>query len=170
MPRGRTWSDAKLRTATQRSKSIREVISRLNLIPAGGNYQSIKARLTALQVPIEHFTGSAWNKGLRGIGKPRRTLEDILVRGSAFQSFKLKKRLFLAGLKQPQCEECGWAKIAKDGRIPVELDHINGDHSDNRIENLRILCPNCHSLQATHRGKNKSKVRVAKLADAHHLK
>lgn len=52
------------------------------------------------------------------------------------------------------CEDCGWAKSSEDGRIPVELDHINGDRHDNRLENLRILCPNCHSLRLTHRGKN----------------
>ena len=49
---------------------------------------------------------------------------------------------------------CGWAKISIDGRIPLELDQINGNRHDNRLENLRILCPNCHSLQITHRGMN----------------
>jgi 5-methylcytosine-specific restriction endonuclease McrA len=48
---------------------------------------------------------------------------------------------------------------ASDGRIPVELDHVNGDKSDNRIENLRILCPSCHSLQPTHRGLNQKQRR-----------
>ena len=48
-------------------------------------------------------------------------------------------------------------KKSIDGRIPLELDHINGDRHDNRIKNLRILCPNCHSLQPTHRGRNMNK-------------
>lgn len=61
------------------------------------------------------------------------------------------------GLKPACCEECGWAKISNDGRLPLELDRINGDRNDNRIENLRILCPNCHSLQPTHRGRNKKR-------------
>ncbi|KKQ13143.1 MAG: hypothetical protein US27_C0015G0001, partial [Candidatus Moranbacteria bacterium GW2011_GWF1_36_78] len=49
---------------------------------------------------------------------------------------------------------CGWHKVSKDGRLPLELDHINGDSKDNRIKNLRVLCPNCHSLKPTHRGRN----------------
>lgn len=61
---------------------------------------------------------------------------------------------FAAGLKQPRCELCGWETLAPDGRLPLELDHVNGVRTDHRLENLRILCPNCHSLQPTHRGLN----------------
>ncbi|MDP3697390.1 MAG: HNH endonuclease, partial [Candidatus Taylorbacteria bacterium] len=104
-----------------------------------------------------HFKGMGWNKGLRGIGKPFIPLEKILVRDSTYQSFKLKGRLFKAGLKNPECELCKWAQQTQDGRLPLELDHVNGDRHDNRLENLRILCPNCHSLQVTHRGRNRNK-------------
>ena len=102
-----------------------------------------------------HFKGKGWNRGLRGIGRPRIPLEDILRKNSVFQSFKLKKRLFAVGLKLQHCEECNWAQKTEDGYLPLELDHINGDRHDNRIENLRILCPNCHSLKPTHRGRNR---------------
>src|SRR5258708_23616780 len=94
---------------------------------------------------------------MRGIGKPLIPLENILVKGSLYQSFKLKNRLFKQGLKTEKCEECGWAKLAADGRLPLELDHINGDRHDNRLENLRVLCPNCHSLKTTHTGRNRIK-------------
>lgn len=151
----RSWSETELRSAVLSSTSFRQVLLTLKLRPAGGNYQQLKKYIREYEITIVHFTGKGWRKGKIGQRNPRLTLKQILVQGSTFQSYKLKKRLFSAGLKQPACEECGWAKQAKDGRIPLELDHINGDSSDNRLENLRVLCPNCHSLQPTHRGRNK---------------
>ena len=160
--RPKKWTEKQLRKAVKNSRSIRQVLYSLGLKEAGGNYFQIKKYLDFYRIDHSHFTGSAWNKGLRGIGKPRILLEDILVENSNYQSYKLKKRLFVSKLKTPYCEECGWKKTTKDGRLPLELDHINGDVHDNRLENLRVLCPNCHSLQPTHRGRNrKNNGRVA---------
>ncbi len=153
----RTWSEAQLRDAVAASTSYRQVLSKLKLREAGGNYAQLKKYISELGLKIGHFTGRAWNRGLRVIGVPRIPLEKILVKGSSFQSFKLKQRLFTAKLKPMHCEECGWAKTSADGYLPLELDHINGDGRDNRLENLRILCPNCHSLKPTHRGRNSVK-------------
>jgi len=159
MPQRRSWSDEQLIEAVKLVKSYRAVLLRLGLIPAGGNYEQVKRRVRELSVSTTHFTGMGWNTGLRLKPNP---IEQLLVKDGTAQSFVLKKRLFLAGLKTPMCELCGWAGKSLDGRIPVELDHINGDRYDNRLENLRILCPNCHSLQPTHRGRNK-RVRLVKL-------
>jgi len=155
--KARTWTERKLREAAKKHTSIRQVIAALGLKEAGGNYSQIKKYFKIYKIDTSHFKGKAWNKGLRGIGKARIPLDGILKRGSDYQSFKLKKRLFRAGLKPKHCEKCGWRKISKDGRLPLELDHINGDSRDNRLENLRILCPNCHSLEPTHRGRNRRK-------------
>lgn len=152
--RTKRWTLDQLRQAAKESKSIREVLKKLGLKEAGGNYCQIKKYLHLNKIDTSHFTGRAWNKGIKVPFKPKIVLDDILVKNCNFQSYKLKNRLFKAGLKNPKCELCGWAKKSTDGRIPVELDHINGDSHDNRLENLRILCPNCHSLQPTHRGKN----------------
>jgi len=157
--RTKRWNEETLRKALIESTSIRQVIKKLGLIEAGGNYEQVKNWIKKLNLDTTHFKGYAWNKGLRGIGKPLTRLEDILVKNSLYQSHKLKNRLFENKILKPICGLCGWAKRSIDGRIPVELDHINGDHYDNRIENLRILCPNCHSLQSTHRGRNKYKMR-----------
>lgn len=151
----KSWTKADLINAAKGSYSVRNVIKTLGLKPAGGNYAQINKYIYLYQVDISHFKGKGWNKGFTGIGIPRISLKKILTRGFYFQSYKLKRRLYKEGLKKQQCEECGWAKVSEDGRIPLELDHINGDSRDNRIENLRVLCPNCHSLKPTHRGLNK---------------
>ena len=151
----KSWSENDLRVAVKNSTSIRQVLQHLGLREAGGNYEQIKKYISYYKIDTNHFTGRAWSKGKKGIGRPRLTLKEILTTDSYFQSFKLKNRLFKEGLKEAKCEICGWAKRSTDGRIPVELDHINGIKTDNRIENLRILCPNCHSLQTTHRGLNR---------------
>lgn len=153
--RRRRWSTEQLRQAVKNSTSLRQVIGKLGLIEAGGNYEQVKRYIKEYHLDSSHFRGMAWNRGLRGIGKPQIPLDKILVLGSYFQSFKLKKRLFAAGLKKQECEECGWAQYSERGYLPLELDHINGDRHDNRIENLRVLCPNCHSLKPTHRGRNR---------------
>lgn len=155
MPRRRSWTDQQLVDVVMTSKSYRSVIANLGLIPAGGNYAQVQTQIKLLKLDTSHFTGKGWNKGTTYHTKSRPELTELLVLNSSVQSYKLKKRLYESGLKNPQCELCGWSKMAEDGRIPVELDHINGIHSDNRLENLRVLCPNCHSLQITHRGKNK---------------
>ena len=161
MPRKRSWTDDQLVTAVAGSFSYRAVLIKLGLVPAGGNYEQITKRITTLKVNTEHFTGSGWNVGLAFNPNKPRPIVELLVTNGTTQSFSLKKQLFREGLKTPQCELCGWNVKADDGRIPVELDHINGDKHDNRLENLRVLCPNCHSLQPTHRGKNKKLIKRA---------
>jgi hypothetical protein len=150
----RGWTDRELRAAIPSARGIAGVLRSLGLVPAGGNYVSVERRIRELGIDTSHFVGSAWLRGQR-LPVDRQRLVNVLVENRVVGSHKLKKRLFRAGLKSPACELCGWAQQAPDGRIPVELDHINGDRMDNRLENLRILCPNCHALQPTHRGLNK---------------
>ena len=155
--RRRSWTISQLKIAVKKSVSFRQVLKLLNLRQAGGNYEQIKKYINENSLNIKHFKGRGWNLGMRGIGKARIPLEKILIKGVSFQSFKLKKRLFATKLKPEHCEQCGWAKKTDDGHLPLELDHINGDRYDNRLENLRVLCPNCHSLTPTHRGRRRKK-------------
>lgn len=153
------WTDEELVSAVAESRSFAQTIRMLGLAPAGGNYDTVQRRVRELGLDTAHFTGAAWNTGASFRPQPVVPLDQVLVAGRATPSHRLKKRLFAAGLKSPRCERCGWDERAADGRIPVELDHINGDKTDNRLENLRILCPNCHSLQPTHRGLNQRRAR-----------
>jgi len=147
-----TYSEQELREAVKTSTSIRQVLDKLNIVPAGGNYQTTNRRIQKLDIDTTHFTGQAWNKG-KVIG-PKRPIGEYLIENSIVQSFKLKGRLIAEGLKEHKCECCGITEW--NGKpAPIELDHINGNHHDNRLENLRILCPNCHAQTDTYRGKNK---------------
>lgn len=150
------WTVEQLKKAARESKSLRQILFKLGLAEAGGNYQQIKKYLKDNDVDCTHLTGKAWNKGMRGLVRASTlSLDEILVNGKGYQSHKLRLKLFAEKIKEKKCELCGWAQISKDGRLPLELNHINGNHLDNRLENLQILCPNCHSLQPTHRGRNR---------------
>jgi len=147
--RPRKWSDADLADAVASEPSIAGVIRRLGFQPSGGMYQLITHHVGRLNLDTSHMTGQGWARGTRGITSHAQPLEDVLVKGSTYYNAgKLRQRLIAAGLKQARCEECGLNEWRRRS-LPLELDHINGDRSDNRLENLRILCPNCHSQTET---------------------
>jgi hypothetical protein len=156
----KSWTKEQLKEAVKDCFSYRKVLSRLGLREAGGNYAQIKKYIAEYGFSTKHFKGRGWNAGLKDGYNPRVAINELLVKGNNFQSFKLKRRLFKEKLKPQHCEECGWNKKSVDGRLPLELHHINGDKKDNRLENLIVLCPNCHSLKLNHRGKNIKKHKV----------
>ena len=103
---------------------------------------------------INHFTGQGWNTGLKFKPFEAKPIENILVINSNYQSYKLKRRLIQEGFKENICERCKlseWQGLP----IPLELHHKNGNNRDNRLENIVLLCPNCHALTESYRGKNK---------------
>ena len=140
--------------AVKTSSSVRQVLSKLGLKEAGGNYSIAKNRIKMLDLDTSHFTGKGWSRG-KDLG-PRKSVSDLLVSDAKYpyQSHKLKLRLIKEGLKTHKCEECGITEW-RGHPTPIELDHINGDNRDNRLENLRLLCPNCHAQTDNYRGKNK---------------
>ena len=90
-------------------------------------------------------------------------LQEILCgKHPTFQTAKLKVKLLKSGLKSNDCEECGQNEIWNNKKLIMHLDHINGKSDDHRIENLKMLCPNCHSQTETYAGRNKSNERRTK--------
>lgn len=149
----RKWTDEQLKVAVLENKSIAGVIRQLGLKPAGGNYASIQNKIKELNLDITHFTGRGWNVGLKFKPYPPKPLSEILVKNSNYQSYKLFKRLIKEGLKEKKCECCD-NTIQMNNPIALELHYVNGIHSDNRFENLQILCPNCHAMTNNYRGRN----------------
>jgi hypothetical protein len=96
----------------------------------------------------------------RGKGGCRIPLAEILVRNSSYSRSNLKERLFREGLKSRRCEMCGQGEVWRERRMSLVLDHVNGVGNDNRIENLRIVCPNCAATLDTHCGRNVPRARV----------
>lgn len=143
-----------LEEAIESAKSIADICRFIGLKPLGSNYKTIKSKLELFNIDYSHLAGQKWNKGLKYIPESSRfPLSEILKEGINYKSDTLKKRLISEGIKQAECELCGCTKE----KAVLELHHINGNHFDNRLENLQILCPNCHSLTSNHRGKNINK-------------
>ena len=148
-----SYRDDDIRLAVAESFTIANVLRLLGVQPKGGNYATLRRAIARLGLDTSHFKGQAWSKGLTRPSTRQMPLDEVLVAGYFAQSNRLKKRLLAAGLKEARCEICGlseWNGLP----IPLELDHINGRRDDNRIENLRLACPNCHAQTPTYRGKN----------------
>lgn len=145
-------SDDEIIGAVGNSRSIAEVLRRLGL-RSGTVRVALKERLEELELDISHFSGQGWRRGSTSPVVPAAPLEKILVEGRLIPTWKLKHRLFSEGLKDCRCEACG--RDSWNGSpIPLELDHVNGRRDDNRLSNLRVLCPNCHAQTDTYRGRN----------------
>ncbi|MEO0733354.1 MAG: HNH endonuclease [Bacteroidota bacterium] len=147
-----------LQAAVRASYNIAEVCRTLRIKAAGGNYTTLKQKFKDWDIDTSHFRGQGWNVGLKFKPNPKRPLAEILVRGSRYQPYKLKRRLLAEGIKAHECESCKLTRWQGEV-IPLELHHLNGDRHDHRLENLQILCPNCHALTDNYRGKN---IRVAR--------
>jgi hypothetical protein len=154
-PQKRRSSDEELTQIVAESFSLAEVLRRLDLRLAGGNYAVLKQRIKELNLDTSHFTGKLWLKGKKNHATRYRALEEILVKDSTYVStHNLRQRLIAEGIFEHRCVSCGLAEWL-ERPIPLEIDHVNGDRRDNRLDNLRLLCPNCHALTTTYRGKNK---------------
>jgi hypothetical protein len=155
MGRPRKYTDDQFIEAVKNSFSIRSVLSKIGIRPTGGNYEVAKRRIIDLGLDISHFTGKGHLAGKTHNWAKKTPTNEILIKNSnhGITTHKLKNRLIKEGYFDRKCYGCGRTKWEGQD-IPIELEHKNGNRFDNRIENLTILCPNCHALTKTYRGKN----------------
>jgi hypothetical protein len=119
---------------------------------AGGNHALLKRWAREWSIPADHFAPYAnAARHLRQVPIP---LDEVLVEHSRYNRASLKRRLYAAGLKVALCELCGQGEIWRGRKLTLILDHINGVHDDNRLENLQIVCPNCAATLSTHCARN----------------
>lgn len=148
-----------LEAATKSSSTFVGIFDKLN-IKLGirtSKYKLLKERLKLESINTDHITqGRASNKGRKfPNNKGWKSLSEILVVNSTYSKRNLKSRILAKGLLTNTCSICHCAPIWENKPLTLQLDHINGISDDNRIENLRLLCPNCHSQTETYAGRNK---------------
>lgn len=146
-------TDEQFTNLVKDSFSIAELARKIGYKSKGGGVvKLIKEKIIELNLDITHF--NKYSKA--SLAKRNRPLEEILVENSNYtNNSSLKKRLLEEGLLKYECYECHISEW--NGKpLSLQLDHINGNNSDNRLENLRFLCPNCHSQTETFSGRNAS--------------
>ena len=151
------YTETELRAAVSEALCLSDVLRHFGLRAAGGNFSTLRSHLDRWEIPTDHFDPYA---ARRARSRPSGPLEKILTPASSYSRRRLKERLYSEGLKQRRCELCGQGEDWRGRRMSLVLDHINGIHDDNRLENLRVVCPNCAATLETHCGRRNRLERV----------
>lgn len=152
MKRSKIWQvpDVEFRKLVADSTSFSEVLRRIGLQVYGGSLKLLQKRIARLQIDTSHFTSNQPRLNPQN----KIPLQEILVEHSPYPRIHLKPRLIERGLLENRCAICGLSPEWQGQELVLALDHINGVKDDHRLENLRILCPNCHSQTDTFASRN----------------
>jgi hypothetical protein len=159
---GVKWTREILQAAVSASTNMCEVLRRLGLEVVGGHHTHISRSVEAYGIDTSHFASVVRTERMKD-NRRRRTSGEILVEDTSpharrLPSYRLKRAMSDVGVEE-RCALCGIEAVWLGEPLPLEVDHINGDWRNNRIENLRLLCPNCHSTTDSYRGRGKGRVR-----------
>ncbi|MGX4691959.1 HNH endonuclease signature motif containing protein [Streptomyces sp. JNUCC 63] len=160
---GVKWTREVLERVVAASTSVNEVLRHLGLEVVGGHHTHISRRIRTYHIDTSHFMPTVRTERMRH-NQRRRTAAEILVEDTSAHprrvpNNRLKRALRELGVEE-RCALCGIGADWQNEPLPLEVDHINGNWRDNRTENLRFLCPNCHSTTDNYRGRGKGR-RVA---------
>ena len=143
------------------SYSYSEVLRKAGRKPGGGSNETLKKKILEYNIDISHFTGQRWQKAptynSRVNSREKYTIDEVFTEHSTISQKVLRGYIERHNLILYQCKNCGCNGTWQNGIIKLELHHIDGDNTNNKIDNLCYLCPNCHALTETYRGRNKGK-------------
>lgn len=154
----RSWTDQQVIDLVPTSECVSDVVRGLGLDPRGANHRRVKRVIQRLKLDTAHFKSvpDRMRGKSTGRGIP---LSEILVKNSAYESTsRLKIRLVRDGYLEDRCYICGQLPTWNGKTLVMRLDHINGEHSDHRKKNLRLVCPNCDSQLPTFGSRNRRKM------------
>lgn len=150
------YTPTELQKLLDESNSYKDLLKKLNMCDHGSNYITLRKVIAEYNLDLTKISENRMQNNYSQIKKihQKKPLDEILVEDSTYTNgTNLKSRLFSAGLKEHKCEHCGLTEwLGKP--IPLEIHHKNGIHNDNRLENLELICPNCHAFTDTYAGKN----------------
>ena len=154
------------------SSSITNVLLKLDFNPYNGNHRTLMARIKEDKLDLSILEKNRKLKTKEKFGKLRKNLtdEEIFISDSKKSGQEIKKLILQRSKLEYKCSNCEFSGEWCGLPLSLQLDHKNGVNSDNRLENLRFLCPNCHSQTETFGGKNAKKYNRDKFGNKEYIK
>lgn len=143
------------------SYSYAEVLRKAGRKQGGGAQETVRKKIEEFNIDISHFTGMRWQQSPHQqpqdySDREKYSVEEVFIQDSPVSQKVMRGYVKRHNILEYKCQNCGCDGHWRDGIIALEIDHIDGNNTNNTIENLRYLCPNCHALTNTYRGRNKA--------------